>query len=172
MDLALYQPYYSPGLALVTCMAVNRESVLDSPEKIHLLRTVLRDVKERYAFRLIAFAFLPSRMHLMIATDGNGSRKRLLAEVSSRYAEDYQSLMGLPKPITVWSEPEKPRHIESVQEFAVTLDTIHYEPVRVGLVKRPEEWPHTSYESWVERSIYKLGWGWEEPKSIHENRLV
>jgi len=38
--------------------------------------------------------------------------------------------------------------------------------VRHNLADRPEEWLQCSYEAWVERGIYKLGWGWQEPESI------
>ena len=146
--------------------------MLDGPEKVHLLRTILRNVKAKYPYRMIAFAFLPNRMHLMLMPEGNCSLAELLKAVTGRYAQDYQSLLGLPKPMTVWARPEKPQSIDGIDAFAATLDAIHYEPVRMGLVDRPEEWPHTSYESWVERSVYKLGWGWEEPKSIYETRLT
>jgi putative transposase len=52
--------------------------------------------------------------------------------------------------------------------FAAVLDYIHYNPVYHGLVARPEEWPHSSYSVWVERKLYKLGWGWQMPQRIKD----
>ncbi|MEZ4710565.1 MAG: hypothetical protein R3A44_25410 [Caldilineaceae bacterium] len=36
-----------------------------------------------------------------------------------------------------------------VDDFAAMLDYVHYNPVQHGLAQRPEEWLHSSYETWV-----------------------
>lgn len=166
MDTSDYERFYTPNLTLLTCRTINNEPVLGSSEMVHLLRTILRELKQSHQFRLAAYAFLPTHIHLLTGQDGDSSLEQLIRELGIQYDHAYQELMGNPQPMTVWQKQAERRPIRDLEAFSSCLDAIHYDPVRHGLTKRPEEWPHTSYEDWVERSIYKLGWGWEEPESI------
>lgn len=166
MDTSLYKKFFTPNLTLLTCRTVGDEPVLGSPEMVRLVRSVLRDVRDMLSFRLAAYAFLPTHLHLLTGWENDGPPNRLLSEMSRRYDREYQQVMGNPQPMTVWQKRIQAQSIQDLQSFVGCLDAIHYDPVRHGLVKRPEEWPDTSYEDWVERSVYKLGWGWEEPDSI------
>jgi putative transposase len=46
------------------------------------------------------------------------------------------------------------------------MDYIHYNPVKHGLVAKPEDWPHSSYLDCVHRGLYEIAWGWKETESI------
>lgn len=83
-----------------------------------------------------------------------------------RYGRDYQTLLGIPGKMLVWEERFKNHPIANREEFAKHLNYLHYNPVQHNLAKRLEEWPASSYEKWVERNVYKLGWGWTKPDSI------
>ncbi len=50
---------------------------------------------------------------------------------------------------TIWDEQDLNHH----------LDYIHYNPVRHGLVKRPAEWPWTSFHRYERMGFYEKGWG-------------
>lgn len=167
-NIANYQRFYTSDLALLTCYTVNYEPVLGSPEMVHLLRTILRELKQIYGFRVAAYTFLPTHIHLLIGQNADTFPSQLLHELSIRYDKGYQSLMGNPQKMTVWQKRSECRPIRDVDTFVACVDAIHYDPVRHGLVTRPEEWPHSSYESWIEQSVYKLGWGWEEPETSRE----
>jgi putative transposase len=51
-------------------------------------------------------------------------------------------------------------------DFQRHLDYIHYNPVKHGLVIKPEDWAHSSFSAWKERDAYPDGWGWSEPQSV------
>lgn len=38
--------------------------------------------------------------------------------------------------------------IRDEADFQRHLDYIHYNPVKHGLVQRPEDWPYSSYSAW------------------------
>ena len=50
-------------------------------------------------------------------------------------------------------------------DFERHLDYIHYNPAGHGLVKRSEEWPHSSFHSWKQKGVYPDRWGWTAPLS-------
>ena len=78
--------------------------------------------------------------------------------------------MGSPAEMVVWEQRFTVEAVKEEIEFAQRMDTIHYDPVRHGLVTRPEEWVQSSYAAWVERGLYKLGWGWSEPERLVKKR--
>ena len=48
----------------------------------------------------------------------------------------------------------------------VSLDYIHYNPVKHGWTKRPEDWPDSSFAHWKLRGVYEDRWGWDEPEAL------
>ena len=79
-------------------------------------------------------------------------------------------MLGMPSLEPIWQRSYSMQRVHDADEFAVALDSIHYNPVHHSLVERPEEWPNSSYQAWVERGVYRLGWGWEEPDRLRGRR--
>ncbi len=55
----------------------------------------------------------------------------------------------------IWSLPEN--------DYAMHCDYIHYNPVKHGLVKRPEDWIYSSFHRFVENGLYPSNWATEPP---------
>jgi putative transposase len=39
------------------------------------------------------------------------------------------------------------------------MDYVHINPVKHGLVSRVQDWPYSTFHSWVNDGTYPLGWG-------------
>jgi len=161
-----YGDYFVPGLFFVTSAAIRREPVLAEAPTVHLLRTVLNRVKQRHPFRTLGYVFLPDHMHLLVAPGPGVTLDQVMHGVVRRFSREYLTLLGQPGGQPVWQVGYDKRNVDTVDAFAAYLDYVHYDPVRHGRAARPEEWLHSSYEAWVERGLYDLGWGWSEPKRI------
>ncbi len=44
-------------------------------------------------------------------------------------------------------------------DFERHLEYIHFNPVHHGLVRRPGDWPYSSFHRWVRRGAYPADWG-------------
>lgn len=150
----------------MTSAAVNRERLLDHEAKRHLLRSVLNDVKREHPFSMLGYVFLPEHWHLLIRPHADATLSGLISQLVRRFNRDYCVLVGMPRGTPVWERRYDSHTVQNEADFAARLDYIHYDPVRHGLVARPEEWLSSSYERWVERGVYELGWGWVEPERI------
>jgi putative transposase len=42
------------------------------------------------------------------------------------------------------------------------MDYIHYNPVKHGYVKKPSEWPYSSFKRFVKQGLYQEDWGENE----------
>lgn len=165
-----YADYFTPALMLLTCETINRDNVLDGESKMRLLRTVLNEVRQQYRFRMVAYVFLRNHLHLLLAPAEGVTLDQLVHEIMRRFENDYATLLGMPQSTRVWQRTYTAHKANDVNEFAAMLDYVHYNPVQHGLAQRPEEWLHSSYETWVERGLYELGWGWREPESVQGKR--
>ena len=90
-----------------------------------------------------------------------------MRRVQGRFQAAYPAVRGLPAAIVVWERRHLIEPLPDVAAFAHSLDSLHYAPVAQGLCARPEEWPQSSYSAWVERRLYKLGWGWTVPERLN-----
>lgn len=161
-----YADYFAPGLHFVTGSSVNRERVLDHETKRHLLRSVLNGVKAEHPFSMVGYVFLPDHWHMLIRLQTSGTLDAWVSTVVRRFNRDYRVLVGMPPGTPVWERRYSHHTVHHEADFANRLDYIHYDPVHHGWVERPEEWFASSYETWVERGVYELGWGWRPPQNI------
>ena len=164
--LSAYETHFHGGIVFVTLTGVRGERIFHRAETANLLRSVLREVRGKLKFLMHAWVILPNRSHLLFHPSGGLGADEIVRRVRYRYASDYAQLMGSPTEMVVWDQRYGLESVGDAETFALRMDTIHYDPVRHGLVKRPEEWSQSSYGAWVERGLYKLGWGWSEPDRL------
>lgn len=165
-----YTDYFTPDLFFVTCTTIGREPILGTSVAIHLLRMVLKRVKQSLSFRTLGYVFLPDHFHLLIKPGASGRLQALIGEMQQQYTQDYQQLLGIPGQMVVWATDYEAHKIQDQAEFAARLDYIHYNPVYHKFVQKPEGWPHSSYPVWLERGLYQAGWGSTEPERIQGKR--
>jgi putative transposase len=165
--LSAYERFFQPGIFFVTCRAVNGERPFERMATAHLVRSVLKQVKEAHPFHMLGFVILPDHLHLLIRPEEGVSSGQIVDHLQRRYRREYAALMGIPREMEIW---EHGRHLERVADnetFAQRLDMLHFDPIHHGVAQRPEEWTESSYGSWLDRGLYKLGWGWERPTRLN-----
>jgi len=61
-----------------------------------------------------------------------------------------------------------PESIYSETFLQQKIDYIHYNPVKHGYVSKPENWPHSSFHTYLSEGWYETGWGHTEPQYLKE----
>lgn len=161
-----YALYFVPDCLYVTCVTFGRQTLLSGEPVMHLVRSVLGALKRRQPFQMLGYVFLPDHLHLLVKPADNAPFDRIMHGFFNGFEHDYLQMMGLPSGAQMWQRAYRQSKVDDVGEFAARLDYIHYNPVAHGLAARPEEWLHSSYGVWVERNVYKLGWGWQMPEGL------
>ena len=62
----------------------------------------------------------------------------------------------------VWQRRYWEHTIRDEGDFRAHLDYIHINPVKHGLVASPRDWPHSTFQQWVDRGAYDPWWGADE----------
>lgn len=164
--LSAYTSHFREGCVAVTLTGVRGEQIFGRAETANLLRSVLREVRQEASFTMQAWVILPNHSRLLLHPTGGHSADEIVRRVRRRYTRDYAHLLGSPTEMVVWDSRFGLDGVSDAETFARQMDAIHYAPVESGLVKRPEEWRQSSYAAWVERGLYKLGWGWSLPDRL------
>jgi putative transposase len=170
-DAARYARYFVADCVHLTLTTIGQEPVLNDETDYHALRAVLNRVKRCSLFETVAFVLLPEHVHLLVRPGEDVNTDSIVRPAMAQFEQDRRQMLGMPSAEQVWQRSYSMQRVQGVDDFAVVLDSIHYNPVYHGLVERPEEWLHSSYQTWVERDVYKLGWGWEKPARLQGQRL-
>lgn len=110
---------------------------------------ILERTKERYCYLLHAYALMGNHYHLLIETPkGNISQimqninTSYTVYVNKRYQRSGHLFQGRFKGIIV----DKDEYLVALSRY------IHLNPVRAGIVQRPEEYRWTSYGAYIDKS--------------------
>ena len=149
-----YADLFTPNLFLITNHTVGGEVVLANELMMRVLRTVLTAVQKQYPFRLVGYLFLPAAMRLLVEPADGVVLDQIMVAMHQQFQTDYQQVMGIPGTTLLWERRYQTQRVTHVDDLALQLDALHYEPVRHGLVDKPEAWPYSSYRSWVAHGLY------------------
>ena len=134
--LALSDRYF-----FVTCNLRRTRTQL-SDDDFEILAQVIEARRREHGFRLSAWAFLPDHWHAIVGPRYPKTVSLALESVkvgSTRRINARRRESGL-----LWQGRFFDRALRTVKEYHETVEYIHRNPVRRGLVVRPEEWQWSS----------------------------
>ncbi|MFN8444375.1 MAG: transposase [Caldilineaceae bacterium] len=135
---------------------------------IQLLRENLRETQKYHPFSMLAYAFLPEHFHMMIRPTDRSNFSDIMHSLKPNFTKDYKNQIHIHGSMKFWQKGFWDHVIHDEHDFERHLDYIHYNPVKHGLVERPEDWQHSSFAEWKRRGIYAARWGWSLPASIQD----
>ena len=125
----------------VTCNMLRARGSLDHKDSEIIARVI--DARRReHGFFLTAWVFLPDHWHAIIALRYPKTIALVMESIkvaSTRQINSRQKNSG-----RLWQGRFFDRALRTVKEYNETVEYIHWNPVRRGLVARPEEWKWSS----------------------------
>lgn len=159
--------YYVPNaIVFITQVVDRRIPIFQQPVFVDLLRTILRNVQALHPFAMLGYVFLPEHFHLLIRPTGASNFSQIMQSLKRNFTLDYKKLIGVSGHMKFWQKGFWDHLIRDEFDLQRHLDYIHYNPVRHGLVNKPELWSHSSFQHWQQRGAYPIGWGCSFPTSI------
>jgi REP element-mobilizing transposase RayT len=134
------------GVYHITARGVNGQAIfLDDKDRIQFL-TILRKIKEKYPFELLAYCLMSNHIHLLVR-EGEEGISQLMQRLGSSYVfyfnnrhERYGHLFQ----DRFWSE--------IVEDEGYLLRVVRYilqNPVKAFLVEHPRDYPWSSYLAYI-----------------------
>ena len=120
----------------------------------------LRRVQEIHPFSLLAYVTLPEHFHwLLWVRDKSGDFSTILHSIKRNCTINYKRAHGIVSPFQLWQDRFWDHVVRDERDLERHLDYIHYNPVKHGYAKWPEDWAQSTYRHWLERGCYEPGWG-------------
>jgi putative transposase len=143
-----------------------RQSLL--VDHVDALRNAFEATRKSYIFDIAAIVVLPDHLHAIWTLppdDANfSSRWRL---IKTRFAkalptEEHRSVVQLARgERSVWQRRYWEHLIRNDADYARHVECCYINPVKHGLVRRVQDWPHSSFHRDVRRGVFPLDWARE-----------
>ncbi len=129
----------------VTCNVLRTRRAFTEPE-FALLAGVFDRVRRRRGFLLSGYVFMPDHWHTLISPAPSDTLPRLVGSLkiaSNRAVNRSRRTRG-----DFWQLRYFDRAVRTVREYRDALQYMHLNPVKKGLVRKPEDWPWSSVHSY------------------------
>ncbi len=142
----LRRPFLYDRYVFVTVNLLRSRTVLQDADFACLARALAR-MRSKHGFALTAWVFLPDHWHAIIYPPYPLSISRVLqaVKVSSMISIN----LGRREAGELWQGRFFDHALRTVQEYVATVEYIHLNPVRRGLVMRPEDWVWSSAQEYA-----------------------
>ncbi|MDR3492746.1 MAG: transposase [Gammaproteobacteria bacterium] len=161
---------YVPGICyFFTVVTYKRRPILCSEYAINRLRNAFHYTKLKHPFKMPAIVILPDHLHCLWQLPENDSdfskRWRIIKHYFS-VGMSSETTVGKNKQI--WQPRFWDHIIRNEKDLHRHLDYIHYNPVKHGYVKKPLDWPYSSFKRFVKEGAYETDWGEHPVSNIKE----
>ena len=126
----------------ITSVTWERRPIFRSEACAGLFLDTLFNYRDQRKFQLYEFVIMPDHFHLLLAPSPNLSLERSMQFIkggfSHRFMKETRSKME------IWERSFTNHRIRDSEDYEKHRWYIHPNPVRAGLVKRPEDYPYSS----------------------------
>ena len=161
---------YIPGACyFFTVVTHQRKSLLCTEYAITRLRRAFQLAMKKYPFQMPAIVILPDHLHCLwhLPENDDNFSKRWLA-IKHYFSTGMHSEINSRREKKIWQPRFWEHVIRDERDWSRHLDYIHYNPVKHGYVKRPLDWPHSSFGRYVREGYYSSDWGDHPMNNIAE----
>ncbi|MCX5889380.1 MAG: transposase [Deltaproteobacteria bacterium] len=152
----------------ITCTIVGWLPVFTRQRYLDIITASLTFCRQQKGLRLHAYVILDNHLHLVVSSDNLSQvirdfKRHTAKEIQAVARQDdklwllkqFEFFKGGHKGESqhqVWQEGFHPQAITTEDMLRQKLDYIHYNPVRSGLVDRPEDWRHSSARNYLDQT--------------------
>jgi putative transposase len=163
-----YRRAYVPGgCYFFTVVTHRRQKVFADDRNVKRLRDGFRRPMDKHPFQIDAIVILPDHLHTVWRLpDGDADFSLRWRLIKHYLASGIAAAANRRGEKAVWQRRFWEHVIRDEGDWRNHVDYIHYNPVKHGYVKRPGDWPWSSFGQARWREWYPPGWGDFEPENL------
>ncbi len=147
-------------------------------DHIDTLRDAVAATRSKYPFEIDAIVILPDHIHAVLTLPPGDAdfptRWRLIKTRFAKAIPKRERLSAVRKARNergIWQRRFWEHLIRDEADYAHHVEYCYINPVKHGLVRRVQDWPHASFHRDVERGIFPADWAGEvEPAGAFGER--
>lgn len=126
---------------------VDKRNIFTSDENYRFLLRKFKANLSKYSITMIAYCLMPNHYHLLLRPDKDGVISSFTQAVFNGYVQAFN--VQEKRSGTLFEGRAKVKCINKNEYFMHLLSYIHLNPVRAGLVAKPEDWPYSNYLEFI-----------------------
>ena len=130
----------------VTFSCYRRQAHLDTPEACALFERSLEAMRRRYRFVVAGYVVMPEHVHLLL-----GEPQAVLLSKAIQALKLSVSVQSQQRPF--WQARYYDFNVHNEEKRVEKLRYMHRNPVKRGLVEKPEEWAWSSFRHYATGEI-------------------
>jgi len=156
------QRFYGAGyLHFITFSCYQRRPLLDDARRRDLFLTILEETRQAYRFVILGYVAMPEHVHLLIGEPERANPSVVIQAAKQRVAQSVIGALRAEHPSTPWPWRDSAGECHFWQrrfyDFVVwtekkvteKLNYMHENPVKRGLVAKPEDWRWSSFRHYA-----------------------
>ena len=141
MPRGLYRFQQSGDLHFITFSCYRRAALLQTPQARRVFEETLEQVRRWYGIYVIGYVVMPEHVHLLLTEP----ERSTLAITLQMLKQNVSHKVLHPPDTQFWQTRYYDFNLRSSEKRIEKLKYIHRNPVRRGLVEKPEDWEWSSY---------------------------
>lgn len=113
---------------------------------LYLLRLV-KEYAPKYGVAVIAYCLMPNHYHFLLRQDGEILLSKFMQVLFNAYVQALNLQQG--RTGTLFEGRFKHKCVDKWEYLMALCRYIHRNPVKAGLVARPEDWAYSNYREWI-----------------------
>jgi putative transposase len=133
--------------------------------EIRQLRACVLTEKQRRLFSILAWVVLPEHMHwIWRLPEGDADYSTRWRRIKTDFsrglsATERRSAVRVARGERgIWQRRYWEKQIRDSDDLIRHVEYIHFNPVKHGYAARPNDWPHSSFRSFVDKGRYPVDW--------------
>ena len=127
----------------LTFVTASRRRLFQVEENARLMLDLLQTHRTQERFALYAFVVMPDHVHLLLTPAEHVSLEKAVQFVKGGFSFQLKSKLN------VWQSGYNASQVNTTEKFEDCMRYIETNPVRAGLVSRPESFPYSSRQTGV-----------------------
>jgi len=142
MPKGLYRRQNTDDLHFITISCHRHAHILRSSEACNTLQHILEETRQKYHFHILGYVFMSNHIHLLV-TEPDGKKLATAIQVlKQRFSRTRMDEF-------VWEPRYHDFNVYTEAKQVEKLRYMHRNPVKAGLVERPEDWPWSSFRAYA-----------------------
>ena len=154
------KPFYGAGyLHFITFSCYQRRPIFGTARRRDLFVEILEQVRRSYKFVIIGYVVMPEHVHLLLGEPERANPSVVIQVLKQRYSRRLRRALRRVDPAQGWLWGGERTAIwqRRFYDFVVwterkrveKLRYIHRNPLKRGLVQKPEQWKWSSYRAYA-----------------------
>ena len=150
MPLGLKRFQESKQSHFVTFSCYRRQPFLRDARLCHTFVQSLEHTRRKYKFLVYGYVVMPEHVHLLVSEPEVGVLATAVQALKISVARQ-ATKFGAGDDGTLWQTRYHEHNVRTYESFVEKLRYIHRNPVKRGLVERPEDWTWSSFRHYATR---------------------